>query len=81
MSKTKIPTDGLALHAYQHLQRVLAGLNDDARRTANARLEAGGAYEVRVCMEVNTKPCITLVVIDDECEEHQLHTVGGEPDK
>jgi hypothetical protein len=34
-----------------------------------------------VCMEMNTKPCITLVVIDDECEEHELHSVGGEPDK
>lgn len=75
MPKTKIPTDDLTLCAHQHLQRVLAGLDDAVRRMATAALESGGAFEVRVCMEINTEPCITLVLIDDECEEHQLHMV------
>jgi hypothetical protein len=81
MRNTKTPTDSLTLYAHRHLEHVLLAINETERRKATAILEAGGAYEVRVRMEINTKPCITLVIKDDECEEHELHTVGGEPDR
>ena len=81
MRNTKTPTDSLTLYAHRHLEHVLLAIAETARRKATAILEAGGAYEVRVCMEINTTPRITLVLIDDECEEHELHRIGGEPDR